>query len=293
MINKNQHIGNKEFGGSPEKLFSETKVIWEKSKEAVWDDMLKTIDKKPQLKTVNFNQRLVRISIAASIIVLLGIAGLGFYSQTDICPAGEHLVVTLPDASTVNLNASSSVKYFPYRWWLSRKVFFEGEGFFEVQKGKKFEVVSVAGTTQVLGTSFNIYSRDNDYKVTCVTGIVKVASKNKKSVLLHPNEQALVNSDGGIKKLGNLKTDQVISWRYNQFLFTRTPIKFVLKEIERQYNISISFPINTKNQELALIYTGNFRKKQNVEEVLNLVCKPLGINFVKKSDREYEIIQNN
>ena len=56
----------------------------------------------------------------------------------------------------------------------SRKVSLEGEAFFEVNPGKKFEVVSKFGKTIVLGTSFNIYSRNSSYQVTCMTGKVKV-----------------------------------------------------------------------------------------------------------------------
>ncbi|MBK6285896.1 MAG: hypothetical protein IPF54_27315 [Draconibacterium sp.] len=34
------------------------------------------------------------------------------------------------------MNAGSTLKYFPVKWKFQRKVQFEGEGYFEVAKGK-------------------------------------------------------------------------------------------------------------------------------------------------------------
>jgi hypothetical protein len=60
----------------------------------------------------------------------------------------------------------------------------------------------------------------------------------------------------------------------------------VIAEIGRQYNVSIGLNIQSD-----LIYTGYFSKDKPVEDVLNLICKPFGLTFVKKSDRQYLINQ--
>jgi ferric-dicitrate binding protein FerR (iron transport regulator) len=103
------------------------------------------------------------LGIAAALLLLAGIFSLlRFYTTTKSCPAGQHLSYILPDGSSVEMNADSKITFHPLWYRFARKIDFEGEGYFEVKKSKKFEVVSESGTTEVLGTSFNIYSRDNE-----------------------------------------------------------------------------------------------------------------------------------
>ena len=39
------------------------------------------------------------------------------------------------------------------------------------------------------------------------------------------------------------------------------------------------------------LYTGNFTKDQNVEEILEYVCPALGLKYIRKSAGEYLIVQ--
>ena len=83
------------------------------------------------------------------------------------------MVVTLPDNSIVTLRGGSELSYAPYWWFADRSLQFEGEAFFDVEKGSSFTVQSDNGVTQVLGTSFSIYANDENYEVFCKTGKVK------------------------------------------------------------------------------------------------------------------------
>jgi transmembrane sensor len=217
---------------------------------------------------------------------LLGISGFfRFYSKTITTQAGSHYAMSLPDESKVDLNAQSTLTYHPYWWRFERKVTFEGEGFFEVEKGKRFSVLSRLGTTQVMGTSFNIFARDEVYRVTCITGSVKVITNSKNEVILKPNSKANVSPEGQIKLIQDIETLPEISWKDNMFLFTAVPVTLVFSEIERQYGITIEARINNYT-----LYTGNFSKKQKVEEVLGYICPALGYTFVHKSEKVYTII---
>jgi len=75
---------------------------------------------------------------------------------------------------------------------------------FNVKKGNSFNVVSSLGKTFVLGTSFNIFSREDKYRVACVTGKVKVISITNKQVILSPNYHAEIIKDGNIKVTKNI-----------------------------------------------------------------------------------------
>ena len=265
-------------------LFQGAKIEWSKSKESVWHENFEKITSRPTLKIVS-NSRIVSLGIAASLLILIGLGSFGwFYSNTFVAPEGSHITANLPDRSTVELNASSALKVFPYRWMLVRNVEFKGEGFFTVEKGKKFVVKSGSGETSVLGTSFNIYARDENYRVLCVTGKVSVAGTNNEQVVLTPNQQVVLKSGNIIKQPENVSPENIISWRYNQFIYSAAPFNEVIKEIERQYNITV---ITEENAGGTL--SVNFKKGPDVEQVLSMVCKPLGYKFIKKSEGTYLI----
>lgn len=284
MKNDNQH--NKL---NPEMYFLNSlpkiEVTYSKSKEDVWKELSKKTSA-PAIPTKVIKMQWLKYAAAACILLLLGFTGfINLYTKTVHCPKGEHLSVSLPDQSVVDLNANSSISYKPYWWKFSRKVKFEGEAFFKITKGSKFEIASNYGKTYILGTSFNIYARGNEYKVTCYTGKVKVVSTmTSDKILLLPNDHAYVTKNGLLKlKKDNNSTDQV-SWRNNIFFFTETPICTVFEEIELQYNIKI-----VKKEKFDLIYTGNFDLGQSVDSTLYNVCMPLGLKFVKGSKNNYII----
>ena len=80
---------------------------------------------------------------------------------------------------------------------------FTGEGFFSVQKGSRFKVVSQQGIVEVLGTQFNILSRKGTYEVACVEGKVKVHDSKKISgvILTAGLNTTLINYKLGATKI--------------------------------------------------------------------------------------------
>jgi len=270
-------------------FFEKVEIPFKKNKEEVWASLSARIEEKPESRVVSLFAFRPVVAIAASILLLAAVFSvMRFYTKSIYCPAGEHLAVNLPDRSSVELNAESTLKYHPLWWWASRDVRFEGEGFFQVQKGSAFTVHSGMGQTRVMGTSFNIYSRDEQYKVTCFTGKVQVTSQTNEKVILSPDYTALVDTRGRITVKKENQPKITTSWRGNMFNFTATPLSEVMKEVERQYGVSIS--IEKPYEEL--FYTGFFSKDKSVEEVLSIICKPFGITYVKNADGSYTIISN-
>lgn len=287
MKQNDKHVDLTSIDRQSKAFFAGGEFHWKKSEAEVWANMEAQIVEKPKGRLLAINFGITKLMVAASIVILFSLGSfLRFYSVTIESPAGQHLVAMLPDQSKVNLNAQSSISYNPYLWKMNRKVKLEGEAFFEVQKGKKFTVVSEKGITQVLGTSFNIFAREEIYKVTCITGTVKVRSLLGYEAIIKPNSKAEISRNGEIKVSTNIETFPEISWRKNIFLFTATPVHTVFNEIERQYRVKIDANINDES-----LYTGNFNKDQNVEEVLEYVCPALGLRYVRKSMGEYLIIQ--
>ncbi|PTN08601.1 FecR family protein [Mangrovibacterium marinum] len=272
-----------------EKLNSKLSVAWGESKEDIWAKMEAQMQRpKPKGRVIPLNRSVWQWAVAAVILVLLGsTAFMRFYTERAVVPAGEHRLVELPDGSFVQLNAGSEVRYHPYWWAFSREVQFAGEAYFEVEKGSRFQVESENGITTVLGTSFNIYARDANYRVTCLTGKVQVENAGQTCrVLLLPNEKAELVSNELRKQ--SVEAAQDISWISNRFTFTNRPLPEVFDEIERQYDVSIELPA-----DLRFSYSGNFDKGSDVKQVLRYVCRPFNLNFKEEKNGVFRIEKNN
>jgi ferric-dicitrate binding protein FerR (iron transport regulator) len=226
----------------------------------------------------------------AAFALLVGISiPMQVYTKNLTIPTGQHSDIFLPDHSRVRLNAETSLSYKPLKWIFSRQVKLEGEAYFEVRPGKKFEVISGHGKTAVLGTSFNIYSRNNHYQVTCVTGKVRVTeSKRNTEVIILQGQKAALNPLGSLEVQSGVNANQILSWLENKLSFTSVPLKQVFEEIGRQYGTIILIPENLENT-----YTGTFNRQTSIEQTLNLVCKPFNLSFSLKSKDEYIITRNN
>jgi ferric-dicitrate binding protein FerR (iron transport regulator) len=285
-----EHQNNiKQIASETEKLFSGAKIEWDKDKDSIFSETFDTLISEPETKVVGLKQNMLRLSIAASFLLLVGVGTFAFlFSKTVYSPAGNHLTAELPDGSTVEMNAQTTLKYYPYRWFFQRNVEFSGEGYFSVEKGKKFTVTSTQGNTTVLGTTFNIFARDDSYRVFCKTGTVKVSNPSGEFVILAPNQKTMISAGVPSEPVFVSESENILSWRNNIFLYNAAPFTEVVREIERQYGISI-----TSENKLSGTISVNFQKSPNVEKVLSMVCKPLGYSYVKKSDKQYEIIKNN
>ena len=115
------------------------------------------------------------------------------YVETSAAP-GMITRVTLPDSSTVWLNASSRLRYPAQFTSDTRRVELEGEGYFEVQADPQhpFAVTIPQGmTVQALGTRFNVsaYADDPQVKTTLASGSVEIRIGGQQ-VKLKPEEQA-------------------------------------------------------------------------------------------------------
>jgi transmembrane sensor len=271
-----------------EDFLQHVEMPYKKTREEVWMELDKRLMEKPSHKVLKFRLYKIIFAAAATILLLAGVYSLfRFYTITVSCPEGKHVSHVLPDGSKIELNVDSKISYKPLWWRFARKLEFEGEGYFQVEKGKKFEVISALGTTEVLGTTFNIFARENEYKVTCITGRVRMTSFKSKTAVLSPDIEGRIISDGVIIVQRDPEAEASISWVNNMFNFAAKPLSEVFKEIGRQFGIKIDV-----NAGADYLYTGYFLKDRPVEEVLSLVCKPFGLTFTRVSDKEYQISQN-
>jgi ferric-dicitrate binding protein FerR (iron transport regulator) len=259
------------------------------SKEEVWSKIESKLDSRKIPLKSKLPTSFYVISIAATLLFLIGMMTFfRFYTKTLYCPAGQHLTVELPDHSEVILNAESIIAWHPFWMKFDRGVKLEGEAYFHVKKGTGFKVISTNGETKVLGTTFNVYSREEDYRVSCFSGSVHISSPTgNQTAILKPGDQGMIQKNGMIQLLQSRNLESSKSWIDNMFVFTGASLNSVIQEIERQYNITITLKENNP-----LSYTGNFNKSISAKEVLSLICTSLDLKFEAKSDNEYLIYKD-
>lgn len=277
---------------NPENLFEKVEIPFSDSKEEVWDKLFERLSEESGLQAEKKMRSISWFKLAAAVVLILlgGITlFLKFYTTTIQTEKGEHISHFLPDGSAVQLNAVSSISYHPYWWRFERELLFEGEAFFEIEKGKDFLVTSENGETKVLGTSFNIFARNNDYNVYCETGTVKVSSTTTDvELIIKQGQQAILDNNNKLGKIENFKADQILDWKNNKFNFNAEPLNKVFAELERQYNVNINIELDDAT---GFLYTGYFTKSTSVEVTLDLICKSFDFTFVKLGNKNYSVLQ--
>jgi ferric-dicitrate binding protein FerR (iron transport regulator) len=194
--------------------------------------------------------------------------------------AGEKTTIELPDASTVVVNALSEISYSKDKWKDERKVQLEGEAFFKVAKGAKFDVVTSEGIVSVVGTQFNVKQRGEYFEVKCFEGIVKVTSQNTSELLKAGNSYRFSN---GTALLGKT-VYQNPQWTKNVSSFERVSLTEVIAELERQYNVKVRM----ENINADRLFTGGF-VHDSLENALKSISEPLNLGYSIESTNTVRI----
>jgi transmembrane sensor len=197
------------------------------------------------------------------------------YNTISTPRAGQFSLV-LPDGSKVWLNAASSMT-FPTRFGKDqRRVSMSGEVYFEVaQEINRPFFVDMKGfaTVEVLGTHFNInaYPDEPVIKTTLLEGKVKVV-KDREMQMLSPGEQAAISDHIQLRK--RVDTDQVMAWKNGLFNFDEADIKTLMRELERWYDIKVSY----QDPLPAIRFTGKMYRNENLSTVLQFLSE-YGLQF--------------
>ena len=200
----------------------------------------KTKKQKPNYKKI--------ISIAASILLLVSI---GFYTLigspekiTYKTAYGEVLNLKLMDGSLVTLNSNSSIYYYENN---SRKVWLDGEAFFEVDKKEstnaKFWVITDDLNVEVYGTSFNVNTKHKKTGVFLEEGKIWLELKNGITQKMIPGNFISYSFDDDliIEQKDKIESSLKTSWKDGAIIFDRLPLVEAIKKIEDTYGLTTVF----------------------------------------------------
>ncbi len=230
-------------------------------------------------------------------------------------PAGAKSEVTLPDGTTIWLNASSSLKYSSRYGIKNREIFLEGEALFKVahDKSKVFVVQTSDLKIKAYGTVFNVksYADENTVETTLIEGSIGVTRarfSNKKTdeVMLKPNQQVVYYKPAkhiGTSVSKNKKTDAEIkseprkkltfmiskgidtkpftAWKDGTLFITSETLKELAIKLERKYNVTIHF---TDKKLEKLKFTGVL-ENETIEQIIDAIGIAANIKY-KIDDRD-------
>jgi ferric-dicitrate binding protein FerR (iron transport regulator) len=224
-------------------------------------------------KIVSFDWVKPLLKVAA--VLLIAVIGYGiFYSvstvhlQTELANQSEFY---LPDSSRVLMNAQSDLNYNSFSWQNNRSLELQGEAFFEVTKGSKFDVETSLGTVSVLGTKFNVKIRDEYFEIVCFEGKVQVEYENMKEILTAGKMFSALNRAAVVS---NAKLEDRPSWLLNESSFNSLPYSYIIAELERQYDVEVT----TKGIDTTVLFTGSFQHN-DLELALKALTGPLNLTY--------------
>lgn len=211
------------------------------------------------------------LSMAASISLIAVLTYIFAWATTVKTGHGEQQIVDLPGGSIVHLNVASKLSYQDRNWEKERRLELEGEGFFDVKSGVSFSVETQVGTVNVLGTSFNVRSRNNKLDVTCYSGKVEVVAGGR-VVPLDPGQTIRFEDQVMIE----LKKDEGErpAWLTGISKLEDVALKDVLDELSFVFDIEVKIDREVDG----LIYTGAF-PNDDLATALELVFEPMGVKY--------------
>jgi hypothetical protein len=198
-------------------------------------------------------------------------------------PNGKTLKIKLTDGTVVWLNSGTRFK-FPQSfssYTENRKVFLQGEAFFDVTKNKdKPFIVETKGiNVEVLGTQFNVSSYNNEETIatTLVEGLVNViqAESPDKKLQITPNYQAVFNTTNSSFSKAIVDTKIYTSWINNKLIINNLKFNDILKKLERKYDVEIVNENQILNNE---INRGEF-EDETIETILNTIALSNPFNY--------------
>ena len=193
-------------------------------------------------------------------------------------PRGGEYHLVLADGTGVWLNASSRLRFPRFFSGEERRVYLEGEAYFEVKRDEAhpFIVETATQSVRVLGTSFNVDAYSKERPVTTLaSGRVAVQQGDVRKELT-PGQQAYFDAKRNAFHVQRVNVEQVIAWRQGMFVFDELPLEQIMEKLARWYNIDVYF-LNESAKRL--IFKGNLPRCEKFQTILDMLMKTSNVKF--------------
>ena len=250
---------------------------------------------RPRLTRVFVWQRVPRmtvaVALAACIAVVLAV-GITLTQQpiSVTAPLADQITHELPDGSSVVLNSGTHIQYNRNFGKASRNLIIR-EGDIDlnvVPNSTPFVVESFDAHTEVLGTSFSVRSWPDEINaathVFVSSGQVKVTpiTASELAVTLAAGQSAKVRHDGQAPLvMESIQGPMQRAWVDGGFKFSDEPLRNVVNEIERRYDVEITIA----SPALETVSIGILKESpEGPEEIIRDICA------LKDTDCDYRAV---
>lgn len=231
------------------------------------------------------------MAAAAAVLIAAGI-GIAYLliPATYTAPYGTRQTVRLPDASRITLNSGSSISYNRLYGYTNRRTELNGEAFFEVESDADlpFEVATYNASVTVLGTKFNLRSwasePESETEVTLTEGKLsfRAGANPGSAVILNPGERSTVRDRRATPTdPDRASVSNTLSWMENRFAFEDRPLRQIVRELERRYDLSIRVQ---RPQALSDSLTIYYSRSVEAEEIIRDICLSMGLQYRALND---------
>ena len=255
--------------------------LYEMTQQPLRADAYGKIKKEVQAKQKRFKIHNVYKMVGAAAAVILLVFGLNKYLSPNTfvveTAIGEQKEILLPDGTEVQLDANTTLQYNKDTWKKHRQIQLEGNAYFKVKKGATFTVNTKNGQVVVLGTKFSVSTMLDYLAVQCFEGKVQVLTDNH--FVLKPQQMVQIIGNRIAKQKNNNDKPQ---WLKGTSRFKATPLKYVIKTIENQYNVHF---VN-KGIDESMLFTGSFTH-HNLPLTLRVVFEASNIKLRQKGKNTY------
>lgn len=209
-------------------------------------------------KTENKRYRF-KLSHAAVIVFFLFTLGSIWFTVFKKSPLiyetgyGETKELVFAD-SKITLSANSRLEYYESMWNDNREVKLNGEAFFQINKRKDnsvFVVRSGGITAKVIGTKFNVRSREQKTQVVLTSGKIQLTSQKDEfkhdPITVEPGE-LVEYKDQEIVRKELVDTALYTSLLQNMLVFEKTKLTEVSEQIRNLYGYTLHFPKDIQEQ---------------------------------------------
>lgn len=192
------------------------------------------------------------------------------YNTLEVPRKGEFQLV-LADGTKVWINSESSIKYPVAFNGKERRVYLEGEAYFEVSKNEHMPFVVELGkvAVRVLGTSFNARAYQDEKNVYATLAEGKICLETGKHCMhLSPEEQGIVNLVNGNISKKKVDIQLYTSWKDGRFAFQEQTLEEMMNTLSRWYDIQVFFEHEALRQ---VTFTGNLKRYDGFNKIIELL----------------------
>lgn len=207
---------------------------------------------------------------------------------------GKLKTVLLPDSTVVTLNANSELSV-PNEWHegAPREVWLKGEAFFNVKhlnkKGTtiaaydRFIVQTPHLSVEVLGTSFDIRSRNNITEVVLKEGSVRVRFKDsagRPDIVLKPGEMIHFDPASSIVKQKTVVAENYTAWTQKKLILDDPSLREIANYLEDIFGKKIEID----SKELAEKRMEGPVMLDNLDDALFVIAVTMNVEIIHTKD---------